>query len=201
MTPDQTKLIDLITARGLTEQATLAVAGDATAMAAVLADLQNYSVTAEPRLCYAVESGEAATAAGGDHTTLLAVLLGDPNGIMLFQKLSSSAGVMWSHPVTLPYLDWLVSQEKMTTEVRDALVQLSAPTTYPQAEVTAEQVSIAWIIKSTIDPIRTAQAAAGTRLNNAIASLAPEHIYGLTLEQLQARCDAVAASADGLVGE
>lgn len=154
MTPDQTKLIDLITARGLTEQATAAAAGDATAMAAVLADLQNYSVTAEPRLCYAVESGEAATAAGGDHTTLLAVLLSDPNGIMLFQKLSSSAGVMWSHPVTIPYLDWLVSQEKMTTEVRDALVQLSAPTTYPQAEVTAEQVTSAVTATKNAESIR-----------------------------------------------
>ena len=57
------------------------------------------------------------------------------------------------------------------------------------------------IVDTCLAPITTAYSAAGTRLNNAIASLGPEHIDGLTLEQLQARCDAVAASADGLVGE
>jgi hypothetical protein len=111
---------------------------------AVAATLQAISVTAEPRLCYAVESGAAAVAVGGDHTELLAVLLADPNGIMLFQKLSSSAGVMWAHEVTVPYLQWLVSQSKMTQAVMDALIQLSAPVSFPHAEVTAEQCEAAW---------------------------------------------------------
>jgi hypothetical protein len=55
------------------------------------------------------------------------------------------------------------------------------------------------VVTACLSPIRTVQAAAATRLNNATASLGPEHIDGLTLEQLQARCDAVAASDDGLV--
>jgi hypothetical protein len=55
------------------------------------------------------------------------------------------------------------------------------------------------VVTACLSPIRTVQAASATRLNNAIASLGPEHIDGLTLEELQARCDAVAASADGLV--
>jgi hypothetical protein len=57
------------------------------------------------------------------------------------------------------------------------------------------------VVTACLSPIRTVQAASATRLNNAIASLGPEHIDGLTLEELQARCDAVAASDDGLVAE
>ena len=56
------------------------------------------------------------------------------------------------------------------------------------------------IIDACLTPIAAARDAAGIRLNNATASLAGEHIADLTLEELQARCDAVAASADGLVG-
>lgn len=111
---------------------------------AVAATLQAIEITAPARLCYAVESGEAAVAAGGNHTELLGVLLQDPNGIMLFQKLSSSAGVMWAHAVTVPYLQWLVSQERMTEAVKDALIDLSAPVTQPHSDVTAEQCQTAW---------------------------------------------------------
>jgi hypothetical protein len=57
------------------------------------------------------------------------------------------------------------------------------------------------IVDTCLAPIQAARDTAGTRLNNATASLGAEHIDGLTLEQLQARCDAVTASADGLVGE
>ena len=111
---------------------------------AVAATLQAIAVTAEPRLCYAVESGTAVAQAGGDPTTLLTVLLGDPNGMMLFQKLSSSAGVMWSHPATIPYLGALVSAGAMSEAVINALIDLSAPVTYPHEEVTAEQCVEAW---------------------------------------------------------
>jgi len=113
---------------------------------AVAATLQAISVTAEPRLCYAVESGTAVAQAGGDPTSLLTVLLGDPNGMMLFQKLSSSAGVMWSHPATIPYLEAIVGAGAMSLAVRDALIDLSAPVTYPHGDVTAEQCSEAWAV-------------------------------------------------------
>jgi len=118
-----------------------AQSGDWTAVAATL---QAVSVTAEPRLCYAVESGAAVAQAGGDPTTLLTVLLGDPNGMMLFQKLSSSAGVMWSHPATIPYLEALVSAGAMSEAVKDALIDLSAPVSHPHSDVTAEECEEAW---------------------------------------------------------
>jgi len=111
---------------------------------AVAETLQAVSVIAEPRLCYAVESGTAVAQAGGDPTSLLTVLLGDPNGMMLFQKLSSSAGVMWSHPATIPYLEALVSAGAMSEIVKDALIDLSAPVTHPYADVTAGQCETAW---------------------------------------------------------
>jgi hypothetical protein len=111
---------------------------------AVAATLQAVSVTAPARVCWAVESGAAAVAAGGDHTELLTVLLGDVNGTMLFQRLSSGIGVEWAHPVTVPYLQSLVSAGKMTQQVMDALVQLSAPITHPHASVTAGQCETAW---------------------------------------------------------
>lgn len=106
--------------------------------------LRAITVTASPRLCYAVESGTAVAQAGGDPTALLTVLLGDPNGTMLFQKLSSSAGVMWSHPATIPYLEALVSAGAMSVPVKDALINLSAPVTHPHAGVTAEQCQSAF---------------------------------------------------------
>lgn len=106
--------------------------------------LQAITVTAQPRLCYAVESGTAVYQAGGDPTALLTVLLNDPNGMMLFQKLSSSAGVMWSHPATIPYLEALVTAGAMSEAAKDALIQLSAPVTHPHAGVTAEQCESAW---------------------------------------------------------
>ncbi len=55
------------------------------------------------------------------------------------------------------------------------------------------------IIDACLNPISAAHAAAATKLNNAQASLGAEHIDGLTLEELQARCDAITASEDGTV--
>lgn len=53
------------------------------------------------------------------------------------------------------------------------------------------------IIDACLNPISAAHAAAASKLNNAQASLGTEHIDGLTLEELQARCDAITASATG----
>lgn len=55
------------------------------------------------------------------------------------------------------------------------------------------------IIDACIAPIAEAQAAAAARLNNAYASLGEEHVSGLSLVELQARCDAVTASEDGVI--
>jgi hypothetical protein len=77
---------------------------------------------------------------------------------------------------------------------------LAAGLTYTSlSDATAEDCQRAWIIDSCVEPITVTHAAAATKLNNAQASLGPEHTDGLTLEQLQARCDAITASAAGEV--
>jgi len=111
---------------------------------AVAATLQAASVTAPARLCYAVESGETIEAAGDDPTTVLGYMLQDPNGNMLFQKLASTAGVMWAHERTRQWLAWFVSQGRISQAGADALIQLSAPVSFPHADVTADQCSEAW---------------------------------------------------------
>ncbi len=127
----------------------------------VVDTLRATAVTAEPRLCYAVESGTAVAQAGGDPTALLTVLLADPNGMMLFQKLSSSAGVMWSHPATIPYLEALVTAGAMSVAVKDSLIDLSAPVTHPHADVTAGQCSEAWAV----DQLQAQRLSVRTRLD------------------------------------
>ena len=91
-----------------------------------------------------------------------------------------------------------------TTADFEAVLALGGGWKY--AAVTEEQCEQAWqddlangIIKSCINSLKTVRDAAGTKLNNAIASLSAEHVDGLTLEQLQARCDAVMASNDGVI--
>jgi hypothetical protein len=161
--------------------------------------IQARTVTAEPRLCYAVESGDTIEAAGDDPTTVLGYMLLDPNGIMLFQKLSSSVGVTWAHDRTRQWMAWFVSQGRISQAGADALIDLSAPVTHTHADVTAEDCQRAWIVTQCIDPITLAHSVAAAKLNNAQASLGPEHTDGLTLQELQARCDAIAASETGEV--
>jgi hypothetical protein len=62
------------------------------------------------------------------------------------------------------------------------------------AEAVAERQTI---IDDCLNPIAAAHAAASAKLNNAQAALGPEHTDGLTLEQLQARCNAITASETG----
>jgi len=111
---------------------------------AVAATLQAVSVTAPARLCYAVESGDAIESAGDDPTTILGYMLQDPNGNMLFQKLASTAGVMWAHDRTRQWLAWFVSQNRISQAGANALISLSAPVSHPHADVTSEQCSEAW---------------------------------------------------------
>jgi hypothetical protein len=160
---------------------------------AVASTLKAIETTAAARLCYAVESGEAAVAAGGNHTELLGVLLQDPNGIMLFQKLSSSAGVMWAHAVTVPYLQWLVSQGKMSEAVKDALIDLSAPVTRPHADVTADDCQKAWTVAETRRNVSLLSAKA-TAVNAWCDAL---DLATKSPEEVQAYCDSLLASNDG----
>lgn len=160
---------------------------------AVAATLQAIEITAPARLCYTVESGEAAVAAGGSHTELLGVLLQDPNGIMLFQKLSSSAGVMWAHAVTVPYLQWLVSQERMVEAVKDALIDLSAPVTNPHSGVTPDDCRKAWTVSETRRTVNLLSAKS-TAVNAWCDAL---DLATKTPEEVQAYCDSLLASSDG----
>lgn len=57
------------------------------------------------------------------------------------------------------------------------------------------------LIADTLEPIEQASGDAVAKLNNATAELSDGHTDGLTITELQARCEAVAASSDGLVGE
>ena len=102
----------------------------------------------------------------------------------------------------------LVQLGAITTNERDAFYALGGGMPWlgltveqyaAQAASAATVASRQAIVDTCLATIQATQAAATTRLNNATASLGPEHIDGLTLEELQARCDAVAASADGLV--
>jgi len=75
---------------------------------------------------------------------------------------------------------------------------LAAGLTYTAlSDATAEECQRAWIIDACISPITAAHSSVAAKLNNAQASLGPEHTDWLTLEQLQARCDAITASETG----
>ncbi len=75
---------------------------------------------------------------------------------------------------------------------------LSAGLAYTSlSDATADDCQRAWIIDSCVEPITVTHAAAAAKLNNARASLGPEHTDGLTIEQLQTRCDAISDSATG----
>lgn len=91
-----------------------------------------------------------------------------------------------------------------TTEDFGAVLDLGGGWKY--AAVTEQQCQQAWqddliseVVQSCISSLKTIRDAAGTKLNNAVASLSAEHVEGLTLEELQNRCAAVLASSDGVV--
>lgn len=109
--------------------------------AAEIATILQTAVCDTPRrLCYAVESGAAIAAVGDNPTEVLRAMQLDPNGQMLFQKLSSSSGVEWAHPATVPYLDGLVAAGVLSQAGRNALVLLSAPGYYRLQDATEASV-------------------------------------------------------------
>jgi hypothetical protein len=118
---------------------------------ACAAALQAISVTAAARECKTRESGGAVMQAGGEIADLLSMLADDADrtGMFLFTKLSGGDGVAWADPLTIPYLTAKVASGAMTQQVMDALVQLSAPTTHPWTDVTAEDCEAAWTAETT----------------------------------------------------
>jgi hypothetical protein len=138
---------------------------------------------------------------GIDSDSIRSVLESSPSGRGVLGLLDSGQLVDWVDPVTVAVLGKNTGDGMLSTEDVEALKSLSVSVTNPFESETAESCQRAWLVRGTLNEIEAAQSEAAARLNNATASLGPEHIDGLTLEQLQARCDAVAASADGLVGE
>ncbi len=104
---------------------------------AVANAMQAVVETAPRRLCYAVESGAAIEAVGDNRRAVQQAMLGDPDGLMLFQKLSSSAGVEWAHPATVAFLDAFVAAGVLSEAGKNALIELSAPTANPYAGISA----------------------------------------------------------------
>jgi hypothetical protein len=136
---------------------------------------------------------------GIDSDSIRTVLESSPSGRGVLGLLDSGQLVDWVDPVTVFALAKNTGDGMLTVADVAALKSLSVHVEAPFSDVTAESCQRVWLVRGTLNEIEAAQAAAATRLNNVTASLGPEHIDGLTLEQLQARCDAVAASVDGLV--
>ena len=137
---------------------------------------------------------------GIDSDSIRTVLESSPSGRGVLGLLDSGQLVDWVDPVTVAVLVKNTGDGMLSTEDVEALKSLSVSVTNPFESETAESCQRVWLVRGTLNEIEAARDAAGQRLNNATASLGPEHIDGLTLEELQARCDAVAASADGLAG-
>lgn len=140
---------------------------------------------------------------GRDPDAIRLVLEATPSGRGLLDLLPG-VGVNWVDPLTLAVLQKNTGVGKLSQSDVDALKSLSHRTASLASQqglgtVTSDQCQRAWIVESCISPITTAHAAASAKLNNAQASLGPEHTDGLTLEELQARCDAIAASETGAV--
>jgi hypothetical protein len=107
--------------------------------------LKSISVTAIPRECGSVETADALLAVGSNPFQDLDALNYDATGQLLLSKLSTQ-GVAWAHRLTVPYLQGLVSAGKLSQVSVDAMKALSAPTTYPWADVTPEECSAAHLV-------------------------------------------------------
>lgn len=170
---------------------------------AVAATLNAQTITLEGQRISGKQTILGLVSLGRDPDAIRLVLEATPSGRGLLDLLPS-VGVNWVDTLTLVVLQKNTGSGKLSQADVDALKSLSNRTASLASQqglgtVTSEQCQRAWMIASCIDPITTTHAAAATKLNNAQASLGPEHTDGLTLEALQARCDAVAASDSGAV--
>lgn len=115
---------------------------------AVAETLKAVTVNATPRKCGSLESSLAVANAGGNPLELLETLRADATGNLLYTRLadgSSEGGVIWAEPLlTVPYLESRVAD--FGQSVIDALKNLSAPVSYPWADVTPEECSAAYLV-------------------------------------------------------
>jgi hypothetical protein len=139
----------------------------------------------------------ALVANGIDPNAVIDAMRSVPMASELLNTLTAS-GVDWADDLTAFVMGGLVEAGKITQQTADVMRSLSVRLE-PLVSTTADDCKRAWIIASCINPIMAAHAAAASKLNNAQASLGPEHTDGLTLEELQARCDAITTSEDGSV--
>lgn len=139
----------------------------------------------------------ALVAARIDPGKVITAMRSDPMASELLNTLTAS-GVDWADDLTAYVMGGLVSSGKISQQTVDVMRSLSVRVE-PIIETTAEDCQRAWIIASCINPIASTHSTAAAKLNNAQAALGPEHTDNLTLEQLQARCNAIAASEDGTV--
>lgn len=157
MTPEQQTLCDLITSRGLTEQATLAAAGDAGAMTAVLSDLHSYTET-ESNIRISGKATIVGLAMQGiDSDRIRTVLESTPSGRGVLGLLDSGQLVDWVDPVTVAALAKNTGEGMLTAEDVAALKSLSVKVSTPFTDVTAEQVVETWSLQVAANKLQAAQ--------------------------------------------
>lgn len=184
------RLIDRI---NQTEQLTaLCEAGDFAGAAAAWPEVRLPDVQASGRMTLA-----ALEAADIDADAVLLVVEQIPRGRRLLGLLDAE-GVNWVDPLTVQMLEGMVAAGGITQQTADTLIAISKRV---EASPTADAIQRVWICEQAVAAKRAERNALMTWVANAEAELSADKIAGLTIEQLQARCDAVAASADGLVGE
>lgn len=129
--------------------------------------------------------------------TIQAAASQDPLIAMAFQALAT-VGMRLDLPERQDMIDQLASAGDWPEETRDAVKNLGVdnrPRWLMQGYLAAPTLADA-----TADvAVANALESVSTRYNNAVASLAGEHTDILDLAALQAYCDAVVASVDGLV--
>jgi hypothetical protein len=131
--------MDLITAIK-TQASAAASAGN---WATVAAAVQAITITAPARECFGVETADALDAVGDRRRAIMLALQNDPDGRYCLQKLASD-GVLWAHRLTVKLMDGLISAGVMLAPDKAALIQLSSPTTFPFAAVSAAECQSAW---------------------------------------------------------
>lgn len=171
--------------------------------AAVASTLNAQTITVEGLRISGKQTIVGLMQAGRDPDAIRLKLEATPSGRSLLDLLPS-VGVNWVDQLTLAVLAKNSGDGKLSQADVDALKSLSNRTASLASQqgfgtVTAEQCQRVWIVASCIGPISQTQAAAAAKLNNAQASLGPEHTDGLTLDELQTLCDAIIASDDGTV--
>jgi hypothetical protein len=181
-----------ITANTIIDHAAAFEAASAGNWLACAASVAAIAQTEAPRLCGGVETAQALDASGPRRRAIMIAMQNDPDGRFVLAKLAST-GVMWAHPMTAGLMDALIVAKVMDPADKAALVQLSAPTTYPFADVTADDCHKAWILGQAF----AARAAIAARANNLDGWLSSYDTNDKTVEQVQKFVDDLLITSDG----